>query len=334
MTKILVIRFSSIGDIVLTSPVLRCIKEQIKDVELHYLTKFQYASLVDTNPYVDKVHVWSDENEEVLLNLKKENFDFVVDLHKNMRTATVKSYLRKKSASFPKLNIQKWFLVNFKWNKLPDVHIVDRYFETVKSLGVKNDNKGLDFFIDIENKAFKTRFEAIEKYIVVAIGAQFATKRMPAEKLCKILKNLPTPIVLIGGSDDREEGMKIKNLLPNQDINNTCGGLSLHESAKVIKDALLLITHDTGMMHIGAAFDLPIISLWGNTVPAFGMYPYRPQAPHSFSIHEVKNLSCRPCSKIGFQKCPKEHFKCMMEQDVEEIKMKIDEYLGGFLKFI
>lgn len=334
MTKILVIRFSSIGDIVLTSPILRCIKEQIKDVELHYLTKFQYVSLVDTNPYVDKVHAWSDDNESVLQNLSNENFDFVVDLHKNMRTATVKSYLRKKSASFPKLNIQKWLLVNFKWDKLPDVHIVDRYFKAVEPLGVKNDLKGLDFFIDIQDKSFKTRFEAIEKYIVVAIGAQFATKRMPAEKLCEILKDIPTPIVLIGGPDDREEGMKIKNILPHQNINNTCGGLSIHESAKVIKDSLLLITHDTGMMHIGAAFGVPIISLWGNTVPSFGMYPYRPQSPDSFSIHEVKNLSCRPCSKIGFQKCPKKHFKCMMDQNVPAIKKKVDEYLSGFLKFI
>lgn len=334
MTKILVIRFSSIGDIVLTSPILRCIKEQIEDVELHYLTKFQYANLVDTNPHVDKVHIWTDDNEEVLQNLKAENFDFVVDLHKNLRTATVKSYLRKKSASFPKLNVQKWLLVNFKWNRLPNIHIVDRYFEAVKPLGVKNDNKGLDFFIKIEDRTFKTRFGAIEKYIVVAVGAQFATKRMPAEKLSEVLRDLPLPIVLVGGPDDRAEGERIKNFLPEQEINNTCGGLTIHESAQVIKDSILLITHDTGMMHIGAAFDLPIVTIWGNTVPEFGMYPYRPQAPDSFSIHEVKGLSCRPCSKIGFQKCPKGHFKCMMNQDIPEIKAQIDTFLGGFLKYI
>ena len=334
MQKILIIRFSSIGDIVLTSPIIRCIKEQLKDVEIHYLTKKQYLPLVQTNPHVSKVYAWEDEFSDLILkDLKAENYDFVVDLHKNLRTIKVKSRLGKKFGSFPKLNFKKWLLVNFKWDKLPDVHIVDRYFEAVKSLGVKNDDKGLDFFVSIDENSFKSRFGSYEQYVTVAIGAQFATKRMPAEKLSEILSSIPIPIVLVGGPGDRDEGERIKALLPEQIINNTCGGLSLHESAYVIKHSLLLITHDTGMMHIASAFKLPIVSIWGNTVPEFGMYPYRPQVPHSFSIHEVKNLPCRPCSKIGFQKCPKGHFKCMIDQDVAEIQAQIDEFLGDFLLF-
>src|SRR5690554_218338 len=142
MTKILVIRFSSIGDIVLTSPVLRCIKQQLSNVELHVLTKKQYASLYATNPYVDYLHEWGEENGVVLSDLKAANFNFVIDLHKNLRTSKIKSHLRKESFSFPKLNLQKWLYVNFKWNIMPDVHIVDRYFEAVKPLDVEKDGKG------------------------------------------------------------------------------------------------------------------------------------------------------------------------------------------------
>ncbi|HLV42552.1 MAG TPA: glycosyltransferase family 9 protein [Brumimicrobium sp.] len=328
MTKILVIRFSSIGDIVLTSPVLRCIKEQIPNVELHVLTKKQYSNLYSTNRHVDFVHEWGEENNIVLSDLKTASFDYVIDLHKNIRTAKIKNHLKKTSFSFPKLNVQKWLYVNFKWNLMPDIHIVDRYFEAVKSLGVKNDNKGLEFRVKIDFIAFSKRFPTTEKYLAVAIGAQFATKRMPAEKMAEVLNGISLPIVIVGGPGDREEAEKIKQLLPNHDINNTCGGLSIHESAQVVKDAQLLITNDTGMMHIAAAYELPIVSIWGNTVPDFGMYPYRPQAPNSYSIHEVKDLSCRPCSKIGFAKCPKGHFKCMMNQDVMGIKTQIDRFLN------
>ncbi|PWH85232.1 glycosyltransferase family 9 protein [Brumimicrobium oceani] len=329
MTKILVIRFSSIGDIVLTSPVLRCIKEQLPNVELHVLTKKQFSDLYATSPHVDFVHEWGEENHLVLADLKVADFDYVIDLHKNLRTSKIKSALRKESFSFPKLNVQKWLYVNFKWNLMPGIHIVDRYFEAVKPLGVKNDEKGIDFRIKIDFISFSKRFPGQEKYIAVAIGAQFATKRMPAEKMVEVLADIPMPIVIVGGPGDREEADKIKKLLPNKNINNTCGGLSIHESAQVVKDAQLLITNDTGMMHIAAAFDLPIVSIWGNTTPELGMYPYRPQAPNSYSIHQVKNLKCRPCSKIGFAKCPKGHFKCMMDQDVAEIKAQIEKFLKG-----
>ena len=327
MTKILVIRFSSIGDIVLTSPVLRCIKEQLPNVELHVLTKKQFSDLYSTNLHVDFVHEWGDDNQLVLSDLKVADFDFVIDLHKNLRTSKIKRHLRKESFSFPKLNVQKWLYVNFKWNLMPDIHIVDRYFEAVKVLDVFNDNKGIDFNIRLDLISFSKRFPVNEKYLAVAIGAQFATKRMPAKQMSEVLKDLSLPIVIVGGPGDREEAEKIKQLLPNQNINNTCGEFSIHESAQAVKDAQVLVTTDTGMMHIAAAFELPIVSVWGNTVPNFGMYPHRPQAPNSFSIHEVKGLSCRPCSKIGFAKCPKKHFKCMVDQDLVGIKAQIEQFL-------
>ncbi|MBP8033417.1 MAG: hypothetical protein KAZ71_02400, partial [Bacteroidia bacterium] len=146
--KILVVRFSSIGDIVLTTPILRCIKQQLKDVELHYITKNNFLSVIENNIYVDKVFTIKDSLKDVIPQLKKENYDYIIDLHHNVRTLRLKTALGKKSFSFNKLNWEKFLVVNFKKNKLPNIHIVDRYFETVQSLGVNNDGKGLDYFIN------------------------------------------------------------------------------------------------------------------------------------------------------------------------------------------
>ena len=326
MTKILVIRFSSIGDIVLTSPVIRCLKEQINNVEVHALTKKQYASLYTPNPHITKVHEWGEDNKAILENLKQLDFDYVIDLHHNIRTQKIKSALKKKSYSFPKLNVQKWLYVNFKYNKMPDVHIVDRYFEAVKELGVKNDQNGLDFFLAKEDEVDVSGFSSDGKYISMAIGAQFATKKLPVSKIIEILETIELPVVIIGGKEDVKEGEEICNALSHKKIINACGEYSIQGSASIIRQSQLLITHDTGMMHVATAYDLPIISIWGNTVPEFGMYPYRPQAQDSYAIHQVEGLSCRPCSKIGYQKCPKKHFRCMMDQDIEQIQTDIKRF--------
>lgn len=314
--KILIIRFSSIGDIVLTSPVVRCLKQQLK-AEIHFLTKKSFASLVENNPNVDKVFSIDKNVDEVVVDLKKENYDQVIDLHHNLRSMQVKRALGKPSKSFNKLNIEKWLLVNLKINRLPDKNIVDRYSETVSHLGVKNDMKGLDFFIpkkdEVEISSLPEIFQ--KGYIAFVIGAKHNTKKLPVEKIISICKKLERPVILIGGKEDFEKGEKILSNSELRTLNlfNACGKYNIQQSASLIKQAEKVITHDTGMMHIAAAFKKNIISVWGNTVPEFGMYPYL--ADENSKIVEVKNLSCRPCSKIGFEKCPKGHFKCMNEID-------------------
>lgn len=319
--KILVIRFSSIGDIVLTTPVLRGIKQQLSDVELHYLTKKQFASLIENNPHVDKVFTIEKGIDEILPLLKAENYDQIIDLHNNLRTFRLKRHLRKPSTSVDKLNWKKLLLVKFKINHLPDLHIVDRYFATVKGIGVKNDQLPGDFVISHEDKIdIKSEFGLeFKHYYTVAIGAQFATKRLPLDKLNEVLSNIDLPVVLVGGPTDFEEGEKLIASLSGKEIYNTCGKYTIHRSASIVAQSRKLLTNDTGMMHIAACLEVPIVSVWGNTVPAFGMYPYYPGQREMYSIHEVEGLNCRPCSKIGFQKCPKGHFKCMLEQDVSSI---------------
>jgi len=319
--KILVVRFSSIGDIVLTTPIVRCLKKDMPNAEIHYLTKNQFRGLVESNPNIDKVHTIAKDTKEIIKALKSENFDYIIDLHNNLRTLKLKYSLGIKSYKFPKLNIQKWLLTNFKINKMPAIHIVDRYFRTVEKLGVKNDNLGLDFFIPKKDEINLADYHIEPNFIAYAIGAQFATKKLPTDKIIELLNKTDKTVVLLGGPSDIKEARKITDQCRN--AVNLCGDLNLNQSSSVLKQASKVISHDTGLMHIASAFNKPIISIWGNTVPELGMYPYQPNNKDNYSIHQVKSLKCRPCSKIGYQSCPKKHFKCMTTQNLDEIAVEI-----------
>ena len=313
--KILVIRFSSIGDIVLTTPVVRCLKKQL-GAEIHYLTKQQYLPLLAANPHVDKIFTINNKVSEALPDLRRERYDCIVDLHKNLRSMQVRLALRAKAYSFDKLNFEKWLLTALKINRLPNVHVVDRYLSAVAPLGITNDGQGLDFFLpNFQFSIFNFQFP----YLVFAIGALHQTKRLPIAKITEICQQIHQPIVLLGGKAEAADGEMIA-IEAGSHVVNLCGKLTLHESADVLRKAALVITHDTGMMHIAAAFQQKILSIWGNTVPALGMSPYYGSAnPDRNTSFEVDGLPCRPCSKLGYGSCPKGHFQCMNEQDIEKI---------------
>lgn len=327
MKKILIIRFSSIGDIVLTTPVIRLLREQVHNVEIHFITKKQYEDVLKSNKYIDKLHLFSGSYKKCISKLKKENFDYIIDLHRSIRSSRIKLSLRVKSSSFRKLNFKKWLFVNFKINKMPNVHIVDRYVETIKSFNVVNDNKGLDFFVsddrEVVSEELPEQFQ--NGFAVFAIGANHYTKRLPIEKIIEICKGITYPIIIAGGKSDEDIGEIVKQKIGER-IYNVCGKFTIEQSASIVKQSVLLLSHDTGLMHIGAAFHKNIISIWGNTVPDFGMYPYLPG--NLSKIFEVNNLKCRPCSKIGYKKCPKEHFNCMNRINTNEII----EYANGIIK--
>ena len=321
MPKFLIVRFSSIGDIVLTTPVIRCLKNQLANVEIHYLAKNEYFHILSPNPHLSKVYSTDGSLKDVLPQLKKENYDLIIDLHRNLRSLKLKASLRKKTVSFDKINLEKWLMVNFGIDRLPEKHIVDRYFETIKYLRVENDGEGLDFFIRNEDEINSLQLPSTHQqgYIAIAIGAKHATKILPLEKLIALCHSLQHPVILLGGKEDAERGEKICAEV-GANIYNACGKYNLGQSASLIKQASVVITHDTGLMHIAAAFRKKIISIWGNTIPEFGMYPYLPfNFQQGSAIMEVNNLPCRPCSKIGYEKCPLGHFNCMNKIDTDEV---------------
>lgn len=332
--KILVIRFSSIGDIVLTTPVVRCLKQQLPDAQIHYLTKTGFGSMLSANPYIDRLHLFSGEIADIIDELKQEQFDYIIDLHNNIRTTRIKSSLKVKSFSFPKLNIRKWVYVNLKLDIMPDISIVERYFETVKPLGVRNDGKGLDYFIP---ESAEITHQDIPMshwggYVGCVIGGSYKTKQLPAEKWKELILKIPIPVMLLGGKEDVALGQTIASLDPIK-VYNACGKFDLNESADLVKRAKLVISNDTGLMHVAAAFGKPVVSLWGNTTPQMGMFPYygfnnlNSVVDQRLFILENKNLSCRPCSKIGYNKCPRGHFKCMNQLNFSGIEIFLKKYI-------
>jgi ADP-heptose:LPS heptosyltransferase len=320
MAKFLIIRFSSIGDIVLTTPVVRCLKQQVQDAEIHFLTKSSFLPVVEHNPYIDKIHLLAHSWELMIEELKAENYDFIIDLHHNTKTLRVKSALKKKAFSFYKLNIEKYIYTSIKLNILPKIHIVDRYLKTVETFGVKNDGAGLDYFIAKEEETKREDIPASHSagYIACVIGAALGTKQWPVHKWKEFCKNLNYPIILLGGPEDRSTGDEIA-AVDDIKVYNACGKFKLNESADLVRKAKLVITNDTGLMHIAAAYKKPIISLWGNTVPSFGMTPYYGASMVPHTMLQVNKLWCRPCSKIGYKKCPLSHFRCMEKIEVEQV---------------
>lgn len=316
--KFLVIRFSSIGDIVLTSPVVRGLKQQVENAEVHFLTKKKHASLVSSNPYIDKVHLFEENIADLITRLETEHFDYVIDLHQNFRSNRVRRQLKAPAFAFQKLNLEKWLMVKFKVNRLPDQHIVERYIKSVSVFDVNDDGQGLDFFIP-ENEEFRKEElpEPFQKgYVAFVIAGTYFTKKLPADKVSQICQQIPYPVILLGGKAEQEEGEKILSESKGN-VLNYAGKISLNQSASLVRDARVVLTNDTGLMHIAAAFKKKILSFWGNTVPQFGMTPF--QADPASTELEKKDLKCRPCSKLGYQKCPKKHFRCMNDINLAQV---------------
>lgn len=299
--------------------------EQMPDSQVHYLTKPAFAPLIEANPFVHKVWKWDSKNAtEVLRKLADEQFNHVVDLHNNLRSFRVTALLDAPCYRFKKLNFEKLLAVRFKKNILPNVHIVERYANTLRHLSKFETPQHLDFFIpanDLQKAKLRFANYLNERYIVFCIGAQHQTKQMPPEKWQQLAALLNQKIIVIGGEADK---LAAKIIAQEEQVDNLCGLTSLFESSFLVQHASAVVTHDTGMMHIASAFNKPIVSIWGNTIPQFGMYPYG--VSESF-FAEVSNLECRPCSKIGFKQCPKKHFACMINQDLKSIADQIKSWV-------
>lgn len=306
--KILVIRFSSMGDIIYTTPVVRCLKKQIKNAEIHFITKPAFKYIYDNNPYVDKLLLLKPSLAETIADIKAEGYDYIIDLHNNLRTAIIKLRTGVRSATYKKQTIRKWLNLKFNLKLVPPTHLVDRYMETVKFLGVINDGQPIDYYLKTDHQlAALLPLSHQNGYVAFVIGATHFTKRMPNDKIISICRELKAPVVLLGGEDVKANGDEIV-AATGPDTYNACGKTSLDESVFLVSKARTVIGFDTGLTHIAEAFNVPIVSVWGGTVPdLLGVQPYRVKEIMVAGIE----LNCRPCSKFGLEKCPLGHFKCM-----------------------
>jgi heptosyltransferase-2 len=316
MAKILVVRFSSIGDIVLTTPVLRILKNASHEV--HVLTKTKFVPVFQNNLHVEKIWHIDQNISEVATALAQENYTCVIDLHNNLRSRMLQFYLwRTPFYRFKKLNFQKWLLTAFGINTMPaNDHVVQRYIDTLKPLGLTDDGLGLDYFIPKrQNKILRLAFQ--EGFVAIAVGATYKGKKLPKERLASLCAQIEKPIILLGGEEDRETADYVLHL--NQHKANAvisfCGKISLDVSADVLRQAKVVVANDTGLMHIAAALHKKIVCLWGCTSPALGMYPYK---THPLSVNiEPTNLNKRPCSKLG-NRCKYKNWGCVHQIPLDQ----------------
>lgn len=305
------------GDIIYTSPVIRCLKNQLDDVKIHYLTKPEFRYLLDKNPYIDQLHLLKPSLSETIKDLKEENFNYIIDLHNSLRSTIIKSRLGIKSSTYKKERIKKWLAINLKINLVKPRHLVDRYLDSTAFLGVFNDNLPIDYFLDDKDEHIDNLLpsQISKDYVAFIIGATHFTKRMPNEKVISLCKKINKPIVLLGGKDVEQNGLEIEKALSGKIINLT-GKVSLNQSVMIVKNAKEVVGFDTGLTHIAEAFNKKIISIWGSTVPELlGVQPYKVEKHYEAGVE----LSCRPCSKFGLAACPRGHFNCMKNIDEQAI---------------
>jgi len=267
----------------------------------------------------------------LIKELRKQRYDYVIDLHDNFRSRRIAKSLRAKVLTFKKERIQKFLLTKFHINQMSGRHIVDRCVDTLAPLGVQNDGKGMDYFIPAgkEVPVEAMPLSHMAGFVVMVIGASYATKKMPVSKLQDLCSRIDFPIILVGGKEDQEEGEAIATIDPVR-IYNACGKFSLHESADLVQKARLVISHDTGLQYIACAFDKPVLAIWGATSPALDVEPYYrigSKARHQNLI--VPGLKCQPCSNYGTKSCPKKHFNCMQQQDTVAIAELANQWLLG-----
>jgi len=315
--RILVIRFSSMGDILLTTPVLRALREKYPKGEIHFLTKAKFREAIETHPVPDQFWYLENSLSEIIKNLQAVRFDLVIDLHASLRSLMVRFQLNGDQYVFPKNSMSRWLWMKLGIGQPDPRHVVEKYLAAVQSLGAISDGGGLDFRIlpEVHSviEAEKTQHFAQTPIIAIVLAATYQTKKWPEEHFIRFLKGLQQPFVLLGGPAERELGDRII-----QETNggiNRCGECSLQQSAAWIDHSRFVVTHDTGLMHLAAALKKTCFVIWGNTSPVLGMYPWKTE----FYNLEVRDLSCRPCTHLGYAVCPKGHFACMRNNDPDKL---------------
>ena len=328
--KIFVIRFSSLGDVILTLPLIKVLKEKFPESEIDYLTKASYSDILKINPSISKFITVDDELDymelkELRKKLANEKYDLVIDLHNNLRTFYLKFFLKRHARiiTFKKYSIRKFLLVKFKINlmkNLPPIYM--RYIQTLQKIrGISLDTSRIELtqniYTDSQSKQNlelilkENNIPANKRLICIVPGSKHFTKTYPTEYYAGLINKFDKEkysVILVGKGKDKEIINSIKSQCDNN-VYDFCNKLSLIELAELVKKCSLVIGGDTGPIHIAEAFNIPLLMIAGSSVREFGFYPQSERA----IILENNNLKCRPCSHIGRDKCPKVHFKCMKE---------------------
>jgi len=335
--KILLIRLSSIGDILLTTPFIRQTRKAYPDSQIDFVIKKEYSDLLKNNPNINNLLEFdTTRGMQGLKNLKKllrdENYDYVFDLHNNIRSNYLHLGLQSKYKYRIKKNKFVQFLyVKYKINRYPEIiPIAERYINVGKRAGIRDDDKGLEIFFDKNSEKSvnmileQNEIKQNDAFYAIAPGAGFYTKRWPIDNfkifVKNILENHNSKIVVLGNNADKHQG---EVLAEYDNVIDLTGQLALLQSAILLSKSKVLVSNDTGLMHMATSVKVPVLGIFGSTVKEFGFFPYRSKS----RVVEIRDLKCRPCSHIGRNNCPKEHFKCMKEISPEMVVENFEKLL-------
>ena len=321
--RFLIIRFSSIGDIVLATPLIRCLKKRFPSAQVDFVLKEQYAGVLSGNPNISNLISYKKNIFGLIKKIRSEKYDYVIDIHGNFRSFIAAAFSSGKTLKCRRFLFERFMLVEFGLNFYRNNDsVADRYIAAVKSLGVENDGQGPEFYINGNLKEI-TSIPAGD-YAGICPVSVWNTKRWPRESFValskKIIAESGCGILVLGGPGDREYCEGIKNAIGKRAF-NLCG-LSIQETASFIKMCRFLVTNDTGVMHVADALKIPTVALFGPTVREFGFFP---QCPASKAVS--KDLPCKPCSTKGGHACPEGGFKCMNDISAEEVFSYCASYL-------
>jgi heptosyltransferase-2 len=300
--KIAIIRLSSLGDVLLTTPVIRALKQKYPNSEIDFIIKKQYADVLKFNPNISNVIIYENNSANFL---KNNRYDLIIDLQNNLRSRRLIRSRTFQIKRFHKPSLKKFLLVHFKINLLRELKTIPQMY--AEAADVQLDEDGLELFIP------DNIFPQIEKgknYIGLCPGSKHFTKSWPKEYYVRLGKSLMARgfnVAVIGGKDDSSVCAYVSDQI--QGSINLCNQNELFQTVANIKQCKAVVCNDSGLMHVASAAGIPLVAIFGSTVKEFGFVPY-----HTTNfLLENNSLSCRPCSHIGRSDCPRKHFKCMME---------------------
>ena len=317
--RFLIIRLGSIGDIILTTPLIRALRKAYPNSLIDYLVKEEFLELLQNNPHIDNVYsINSGYGLKEILKWRKKiisnEYTSILDLHRSIRSILMTIWLAR--VELGKLNknlFKRIVLVKLGINLYKQIApVTQRYFEAAQRYDLVDDGLGTELFHDGKIPMKIANTSESKNFIVMAPGAGYFTKRWLPEYFAKLADKLieknNAEVYLIGSAADREVCNEIRKSM-NNDVNDLSGLYSILETAAIIDASDALITNDSGMMHVAVSQKKPVLAFFGSTTEELGFFPYGGK----YKVLENKQLNCRPCSHVGRDKCPKRHFKCMKE---------------------
>lgn len=332
------VRLSSIGDIILTTPLLRSLRTSYPEAHIAFLIKKPFAELLSTSSYIDELITFDKKEgfaglKKIKQYLRRQHFDLYLDIHNNWRSRYLRVGLNAgKITTYRKYILKRTLLIWFKINLYKEIiPVYRRYFDSVRHLGLHYDGRGTDIQVPaavhdkVKGLLINAGYTFTMPLVILSPGATYYNKRWKSggfvETARYLIQHRSVFVVVHGGKDDILRCQEIALSIGSHAV-SMAGQLSLAESAALLRLSKLVIANDSGLLHLAQSQKTPVVGIYGATTRELGYFPMDQDS----SVIETR-LSCRPCTHNGLNKCPKKHFRCMHDISVNQVAEAALTYL-------